>query len=116
FKDRAGPVSGLAAGPDGRLYASQPARQRILSYTAGGEEKVFAQGIMAYSLAVSAKGVVYYSDPGNKAFGYVDQKGLKRLAYHGGEIVAPAAIALSPDQAMLMVTDSRSRFSWSFQI
>ena len=28
----------------------------------------------------------------------------------------PSGLALSPDQAMLVVTDAQSRFSWSFQI
>ena len=28
----------------------------------------------------------------------------------------PSGLALSPDQAMLIVTDEQSRFSWSFQI
>ena len=31
-------------------------------------------------------------------------------------LAAPAGLSLSPDQAMLVVSDGRSRFGWSFQI
>jgi len=39
-----------------------------------------------------------------------------RVVYNGGEIAQPSGVALSPDQAMLIVTDAQSRYSWSFQI
>jgi sugar lactone lactonase YvrE len=31
-------------------------------------------------------------------------------------MIAPSALALSPDQSLLVVTDAISRYSWSFQI
>jgi gluconolactonase len=45
---------------------------------------------------------------------YADGK--RRVVFSGGEIAAPTRLALSPDQAKLIVTDAQSRFSWSFQI
>lgn len=39
-----------------------------------------------------------------------------RNVYEGGEIACPSGVALSPDQAMLIVSDAQERFSWSFQI
>ncbi len=33
-----------------------------------------------------------------------------------GELIAPKRLVLSPDQSMLVVTDTVSRYSWSFQI
>ena len=36
--------------------------------------------------------------------------------YEGSEIALPHGLALSPDQAMLVVSDAQSRFSWSFQL
>jgi sugar lactone lactonase YvrE len=39
-----------------------------------------------------------------------------RVVYGRGEIVEPTGIALSSDQAMVIVTDAQSRFAWSFQI
>src|SRR6202050_1683815 len=47
FKDNSGGASALAVGPDGRLYASQPAPKRIVSYGPGGDEKVVAQNVEA---------------------------------------------------------------------
>ena len=70
----------------------------------------------ASGLAVNAKGAIYYADAVHKTIGYVDPRGQPRIVYSGGEIAAPSAVALSPDQAMLVVTDAQSRFSWSFQI
>ncbi len=47
FKDKSNGADALAVGPDGRLYAAQPARRRIVSYGPGGEEKVVAQNVDA---------------------------------------------------------------------
>jgi enterochelin esterase-like enzyme/sugar lactone lactonase YvrE len=115
FKDHADGVRAIAYGPDGRLYASQSGRKRIVSY-GPGDEKVVASGCDADRLAVTAKGVIYYTDAAQKSIGRVDANGRKSIAYKGGEILQPSGLALSPDQSMLNVTDSQARFSWSFQI
>ena len=44
------------------------------------------------------------------------QNAAVRVVYSGGEIALPSGVALSPDQAMLIVSDGQARFSWSFQI
>jgi gluconolactonase len=48
--------------------------------------------------------------------GYVAPGGKARTVVSGGEMAMPSGVALSPDQAMLIVTDAQARFSWSFQI
>jgi sugar lactone lactonase YvrE/predicted esterase len=116
FKDNSSGAGALAVGPDGRLYASQPGRKRIVSYGTGGDEKVVAQNVEASSIAITAKTTIYFADTVHKTVGYIDAKGQTRVVYSGGEIALPGGIALSPDQAMLVVTDAQSRFSWSFQI
>src|ERR1700683_3104152 len=64
FKDNSSGVAALAAGPDGRLYASQLARKRIVAYAtaggAGGDEKVVAANVEANSIAITAKGAIYF--------------------------------------------------------
>jgi hypothetical protein len=61
FKDNTSGATALRAGPDGRLYASQLARKRILSYGAGGDEKVVAQKVEANDLAITAgAGILLY--------------------------------------------------------
>jgi sugar lactone lactonase YvrE/predicted esterase len=116
FKENSSGARAVRVGPDGRLYASQPARQRIVSYSPGGDEKTVAQNIDAGDFAISAKGEIYFADATRKTIGYIDGKGKTRVVYDGGEMAFPSGVALSPDQAMLVVTDAQSRFSWSFQI
>ncbi|HEY2015859.1 MAG TPA: alpha/beta hydrolase-fold protein [Bryobacteraceae bacterium] len=116
FKDNSAGAAALRVGPDGRVYASQPSRKRIVSYGRGGDEKVVAQGVDASALAITAKGALYFADAGHKTIGYIDPRGKPRTVYNGVEIALPSGVALSPDQAMLVVTDGQSRFSWSFQI
>jgi len=79
-------------------------------------EKV--DGIPASSSAsvVNAKGGVYFTDAARRVVNYRPAGGNARAVYGGGEIAVPTGLALSPDQAMLIVTDAQGRFSWSFQI
>ena len=116
FKDNSCGATALRVGADGRLYASQPGRKRIVSYGPGGDEKVVAQNVEANDLALTAKGEIYFTDTAHKRVGYIDSKGQKRIVYDGGEILLPTGLSLSPDQAMLIVADGQTRFSWSFQI
>ncbi len=66
--------------------------------------------------AVTVKATVYFSDPVRKTAGYLDAAGKTHTVYENGEVASPSGLALSPDQAMLIVSDAQSRFSWSFQI
>jgi gluconolactonase len=120
FKDLSNPVSGLAIGPDGTLYASEYSSNsggNIVSFSLDtGNEKVVAHNVEAHSIAVTAKGTIYFTDDVNKTVGVVEGDGNPRVVYDSGEIFFPAGLALSPDQAMLIVSDADSRFSWSFQI
>lgn len=116
FHDRTNGAASLAAGPDGRIYASQPLRRQIVSYDAAGAEKVVASNVDAGALAVTANSAVYFTDPVHKTVCYVGSDGAVRTVYEGGALAAPSGVALSPDQAMLIVTDAQARFSWSFQI
>jgi sugar lactone lactonase YvrE len=55
-------------------------------------------------------------DAVKKHIDLIDAAGKKRMVYDGHGMTAPAALALFPDQGMLLVADSQSRFNWSFQI
>jgi gluconolactonase len=116
FKEHSNGASVLRAGADGRLYAFQSDRQRIVSYGANGDEKVIAQKVKANDMAITAKGALYFTNPLTQTIDYVDASGQTHPVYKGGELTSPFGLALSPDQAMLIVTDSRVRESWSFQI
>ena len=116
FKDHSMGARALRVGPDGRLYASQPAVKRIVVYGRGGEEKVLARNLDANDIAITAQATLYFVDAVHRMVGYIDAKRRMRIVYKGGEIALPSGVALSPDQAMLIVTDGQARFSWSFQI
>src|SRR5207247_5176969 len=98
FRENSAGAASLRFGADGRLYCSQPARKRVVSYGPAGDEKVVAQNVEANDMALTAKGEIYFADTAHKRVGYIDAKGRKRFVYEGGEIPLPAALSLSPDQ------------------
>jgi gluconolactonase len=116
FKERAGGVKALRDGPGSVLYAYLADHHQIVAYAPGSEQKVVARGVDVTDMAVTIKSEIYFTDAVHKTIGYVDGAGKVRVVYQGGEIAVPTGVALSGDQAMLVVSDAQSRFSWSFQI
>lgn len=116
FKEHTGGARALRVGADGRLYAAQPSARRLVSYGPDGDEKVVAQNIEANDLAPTMAGAIYFVDTAHKTVGYIDAGGRRRTVYDAGHIMSPAALTLTPDQAMLLVGDSMDRYQWSFQI
>jgi sugar lactone lactonase YvrE len=116
FKERAGGVRVLRDGPGSVLYGYQAEHHQIVAYARGSEQRVVARGVDVTDMAVTIKSVIYFTDAAHKTIGYVDGTGKVHVVYQGGEIAVPTGIALSGDQAMLVVSDAQSRFSWSFQI
>ncbi len=114
FKEDTGAANGLMFGPDGRLYACQNGRKRIVAYDAGGKETVVTDGVESNDLAVNAKGEIYFTEPAAQKVWFVDAKGQRRVAHEG--ITRPNGVRLSPDHALLLVADSRTRWVWSFQV
>jgi gluconolactonase len=114
FKEDSGGANGLMFGPDGRLYACQNGRKRIVAYTADGVESVIAEGVNSNDLMVTAKNDIYFTEPPTKKVWFIDAKGNKRVVHEG--ITFPNGVRLSPDQALLMVADSQGKWVWSFQV
>jgi len=114
FKEDTGGANGLMFGPDGRLYACQNGRRRIVAYAPDGTESVIAEGVNSNDLAVTARGEIYFSDPPNHRVWYIDAKGSKRVVHEG--IAFPNGVRLSPDQSLLFVADTNGKWVWSFQI
>jgi len=106
----------LRLGADGRLYASQRSTRRLVSYGASGDEKIVANEIDADDLALTKSGALYFVDATRNAVGYIDAAGRRRIVYENGAIMRPSSLALTPDQAMLLVGDAMDRYQWSFQI
>ena len=111
FKENSGGAQALRAGADGRLYAAQAGRKRIVSYGAAGDEKLAAENVAASDFAITSKGAIYYTDAEQRTLRVAGKPGAAQA-----EMAVPAGVTLSGDQAMLVATDAQSRFSWSFQI
>ncbi len=116
FKADSGGANGLMFGPDGRLYAAQNGRKRIVAYDMDGVETVIAEGANSNDLAVSSKGEIYFSDPENHKIWFLDKTRKKRTVYQGESIIFPNGVRLSPDESLLLVADTGSKWVWSFQV
>jgi gluconolactonase len=109
----------LMFGPDGHLFAAQPSRKRIVSYGTDGVEQPVATGVEAHHLAVTSKGLVYFTDPAAKRIWLLDKDKKKRIVFQNtaeSNILNPAGLRLSPDEHLVDVTDRDSRWVWSMQI
>lgn len=116
-QENTGGANALQFGPGGRLFTSQPGKRRIVSFGPDGkDEKVVADNVDANVIAVTAKGGIYFLDAPHTEVGYLDPGGKPHVAYKELQLGVPVRMALSPDQAMLIIADHQSRFSWSFQI
>ncbi|MEJ7607656.1 MAG: alpha/beta hydrolase-fold protein, partial [Bryobacteraceae bacterium] len=83
FKEDSGAANGLMFGADGRLYACQNGRKKIVAYTPDGTESTIAEGVNSNDLAVSPKGDVYFSEPPTKKVWHIDPKGIKKVVHEG---------------------------------
>ncbi len=119
FRRNTGGVSGMMFGTDGRLYAVEGDRKRVVVYPPDGGVKVLAQGLDSPNdLAVSPAGDVYFSETYARRIWMVDARGGQRLVYdgaHDGRILMPNGVRLSPDHSLLAVADTVGR-AWSFQV
>ena len=116
FKGQSNGTTAIRFGADGRLYAYQGLTRRLVSYGPGGDERTLAEDVDVEDIAVSVRSIVYFTDSIHRTIGMIDASGKIRTVYEGGEIAMPSGMALSPDQAMLIVADELGRFSWSFQV
>jgi sugar lactone lactonase YvrE/enterochelin esterase-like enzyme len=112
-------ASGQAFGPDGRLYATVPGADRIVAYGGDGTPAVAAEGFRGNDLVVGHGGGFYVTNPGPGGTGlgkvwYVSPKGEKQEVDTG--LKFPNGVALSPDQSLLYVSDTRSRWVYSYQV
>lgn len=119
FKENTGGAVGLMFGPDGRLYAAESERKRVVAYGPTGAPQVLSQGVEPNDLAVSSKGAVYFTSPAEQRIYRIDPKGTRRVVFDGkkdGNILFPNGVRLAPDESLLVVADTVGRTVWSFQI
>jgi gluconolactonase len=114
FKEDSGGANGLMFGPDGRLYACQYGRKRIVAWDPDGTETVLAEGVASNDLVVNARGEIWFTSPSQKQIRFIDGDGNQKVVHEG--IGFPNGIVLSPDQKLLAVADYSSKWVWSFSV
>ena len=113
-------ANGAAFGADGKLYQVASASNSIVAYDLATKQgTTIATDIQGNDLVVRRDGSLYVTEPlvaankpGNVWF--ISATGEKRLVDTG--LKMPNGITLSPDQSLLYVDDTRSRWVYSYQI
>jgi gluconolactonase len=114
FAERTGGANGMMVGPDGRLYAVQSDRKRVVAYDAAAKETVLADGIAGNDLAVAHDGTIYVTDHIDHQIWLVGPGKRKRVVDTG--ITLPNGVVFTPDQSFLYVADTRGQLVYSFLV
>jgi gluconolactonase len=114
WKEGSNGSHGVAFGPDGRLYAGQHDRKRIVAFSNDGKESVIAEGVQTHHLTVTARNQIYFAEAPAHHVSLVDATGRRRVVHDG--INWPKGVRASTDQSLLVVNDPHTRWVWSFRI
>ncbi|MEI9969755.1 MAG: alpha/beta hydrolase-fold protein [Terracidiphilus sp.] len=111
----------LRMGANDRLYSYSHSGGGIISSStatdmAGDQKSVARIPPTVVDFAVAQNGMIYFLDGVTAEIHIIDSSGQPQVPLLNGQMAAAGGLALSPDQSMLVVTDSESRYSWSFQI
>jgi sugar lactone lactonase YvrE/enterochelin esterase-like enzyme len=109
-------ASGMKFGADGKLYACQGAKKRLIAIDPTNNKiEVVAEDVQPNDLAVTYKGDIYFTETGKKQVTWIKAKTREKVAADTG-IAAPNGITLSPDQGTLAVSEHAGEFVWTFRI
>ena len=110
------PASGLKFGPDGRLYACQGSKKRLIALDlANGKIEVIAEEVQPNDLAVTHEGDIYITETGKKQITLIRAKTWEKIVADVG-LAAPNGITLSPDQGTLAVSEHGGENVWTYRI
>lgn len=94
-------VGGMKYGPDGRLYACQGAKRRVIAITpATGAIAIMSEDVQPNDLVVTHHGHIYITETGKKQITFLDTKTKEKRAADTG-LLNPNGITLSPDHGTL---------------
>ena len=115
FAENTQRANGLMFGTDGVLYACRMGDSAIVSYDDAGEASVAVSlGDVGCNDLVAQSDRGYFTDPNAHKVWFVDPALNHRVVDDG--IDRPNGIILSPDQTLLYVADSNTRWVYSFQV
>jgi sugar lactone lactonase YvrE/enterochelin esterase-like enzyme len=117
FAQDTGHANGLMFGPDGRLYACQGGRNRVVAYDREAQERVIADGIEAVNdIAIGHDGGIYVTEPPRHQVWYISPKGDKSVVAKDPIVAFPNGVRLTPDQSQLVVADTKGVRLWIYQV
>jgi hypothetical protein len=107
-------LTGLAFGPDHRLYASDPQKNRILAFDSEGHQSVVAHGLACNSLSISHGGLIYAAGSPDHKLWLTDGRREKRTI--DCALKGPCDVAFTPDQGSLLVAEPGEHFVYLFEV
>ena len=112
-------ANGQVFGPDGRRHVVATGSEQVLAY--GNREKpdVIAEGFAGNDLTIRHDGALYVTNPSREPsepsrVWFIAPGGEKKVVDTGLKFAN--GIQLSPDQSLLYVAESRSRWVYSYQV
>jgi gluconolactonase len=117
FAKTDGAVHGVAVGPDGKVFATEPGRKCILLLDADGKEQGRSEGDAVEDLVVTKNGAIYATIDGDHSI-YLFRNGKKRKV---GEFAptpwsSSGSLALWDDGGTLVVGDAGDRYLYAFRV
>ena len=99
-------VSGMKFGPDGRLYACQGAKRRLIAITpATGAVEVLTEDVQPNDLAVTRRGHIFFTETGKKQVTFLDPRTREKRPADTG-LANPNGITLSARHDTLAVSEA----------
>ena len=114
FSDNTARANGLMFGPDGKLYACQNGKKKIVAYDVHGKEETVLPDVPSNDLAIAHNGNIYFTDPPDHQVWLITTNREKKVV--DSAIPYPNGIRLSPDQSLLYVADTLGQFVYSYQV
>lgn len=112
FIEDAPGVSGLAFGPDGRLFGCRWGNDDVFVFDENQQFNILSTDSHANDLVVTAKGEIFYTSENGVMF--LDAYGKKSKV--SDTISGPNGICMSPDMGILAVSEYTGTKVWAFAI